>query len=229
MSETIVYPLSAIPILYVKDTNLRLNEETFNKLGQLSKYLFPSSDENLVNFSDNNRVLNLDCLKEARNICEYYLDKYIKDICAYKEKFIITNSWLTINKKDSLGHWPHNHPNSIFSGCLYLETGDESSSIIFHPKSILSKEFRFTYNIINNTIYNTEEFTVPVYTGSIVIFPSYLAHSVPPHTSDNTRICLCFNSFVKDKFGDRAYCSDIDLTNISTDLPKFDSNNLKYS
>jgi hypothetical protein len=216
MTEGIIYPLSVIPVYHVIDTNFRLSADSLNELENLPAYEFPNSTNfNMVSLTENVNILHLDSLKDARKICKYYLDKYVKEVCGYNEEFIITNSWLTRNKKDSEGHWPHKHPNSIFSGCLYLNTGDEESSIIFHYTSRLSEDFKFTYTLCNENIYNSSELYVPVKTGSIVIFPSSVEHSVPSHTSDNTRITLCFNTFVKGKFGTSGYSSDIDLSNIS--------------
>jgi hypothetical protein len=227
--DTFIYPLSAIPLYHVRDTGFRVSADSLNELENLPTHPIASSTEfNAVLLTENINVLCLDSLKEARKICKYYLDKYVKEICGYNEEFIITNSWLTRNKKGSKGHWPHRHPNSIFSGCLYLNAGAEESSISFHYRSRISEDFKFTYTKCNDTIYNSTELSVPVKTGSILIFPSTLKHSVPSHTADSTRITLCFNTFVKDKFGSIAYSSDIDLSNISFGN-ELDDVNFKYN
>ena len=210
MTTGIVYPLSAMPVYHIKDTGFRLSAKVLEELDN-----FDTQEERDVFLTKGVDVLELDSLKEAGYICKKYLDLYLKEICGYTETFIITNSWLTIHKKGSLGHQRHSHPNSIFSGCLYLDTGAEESSIVFHPKIRLSEEFNFSYRLYTKTLYNNDKFILPVQTGSIIIFPSNLNHSVLNHTSDKTRITLCFNTFVKDKFGMNEYASDIDLSNIS--------------
>jgi uncharacterized protein (TIGR02466 family) len=234
IEESTVYPLSAIPVYHVKDTELRVSKETLKELENLSyqecnKLLGSNllADLDVASVTKNTNVLRLNSLKEAEKICKLYLHKYVTEICGYAETFIITNSWLTLNKKGSVGHQSHAHPNSIFSGCLYLDAGAEGSSINFHPKVRLSEEFNFTYTNSANTIYNCTQISISVQTGSMVIFPSSLIHSVSDMTSDTTRIALCFNTFVKAKFGNKEYSSDVDLSNISFDNES-DDVNFKY-
>jgi uncharacterized protein (TIGR02466 family) len=230
MIESTVYPLSAIPVYHVKDTGLRLTTKTLEELENLPYYLSNelSGVYDMASVTKNTNILSLNSLKEAEKICKHYLYKYITEICGYAETFIITNSWLTRNKKGSGGHQTHLHPNSIFSGCLYLDAGAEESSINFYPKVRLSEDFNFTYTPSINTIYNSREIKISVQTGSMVIFPSSLQHSAPAKTSDKTRIALCFNTFVKDKFGNKGYSSDVDLSNISFGN-ELDDVNFKYN
>jgi len=229
MIEDTVYPLGAIPVYHVKDTGFRLPTETLKELENLPYHAVTPISEvcDMASVTKNTNILSLNSLKEAEKICKDYLYKYITEICGYAETFIITNSWLTRNKKESVGHPTHAHPNSIFSGCLYLNAGDEESSINFYPKVRLSEGFNFTYTPSIGTIYNSGEIKLSVQTGSMVLFPSSLPHSVPAKTSDTTRIALCFNTFVKAKFGDKEYSSDVDLSNISFGNES-DNVNFKY-
>jgi uncharacterized protein (TIGR02466 family) len=220
-----IYPLSAIPLYHVKDTGFRLNAKTLKELENI-ECLEPADSLIRAQLTKNTNILMLPSLQEANNVCKKYLDIYLKKICGYSETFIITNSWLTIHKKGSVGHEKHTHQNSIFSGCLYLDTGVEESSIDFYYKVRLSEDFNFEYVISENNIYNSGATNVKVKTGDIIIFPSSLLHSVPPITSDKTRIALCFNTFVKDKFGNKMnYSCDLDLSNVSCGN---ESNNIDF-
>lgn len=210
MTDYIIHPISAIPVYHIEDTGFRLTKDVLTILENLPS---DQTQSDLVSLSNDTNVLRLNYLKEVDKLCKYHLNSYIKDICGYSEEFIITNSWVTIHKKSSAGHYPHTHPNSIFSGCVYLDTGSEESSINFHTKSRLSVDFKFDYKVIKDTLYNCKVVSISVQTGSLLIFPSNLEHSVSPHTSDGTRIALCFNTFVRSKFENNLYAADLDLSN----------------
>ena len=203
-----IFPLFSTPVYYVEDTGFRLDEETLKVLEDL-----PLPDKGGPGLTEDLYILKRPELKEALATVREHLDIYVSQICSFKEEFILTNSWLTRNKTGQ-DHYRHFHPNSIFNGVFYLRADPSSAPIHFHGKTALSKDFNFTYNIENYNIYNSENWRVPVKTGSLLIFPSTLEHSAGPNLSEDTRICLGFNSFVRASFGNHDYASDIDLSNL---------------
>ena len=110
-----------------------------------------------------------------------------------KAELYITQSWLNFNKKNT-HHHPHYHPNSILSGVVYLSENSEHTKLqrfISNRKNVIvlpKKELG---------IINSESFLIETSYGSCVIFPSTLMHSVLPNTTDEVRITLSFNVFVK--------------------------------
>jgi ectoine hydroxylase-related dioxygenase (phytanoyl-CoA dioxygenase family) len=54
---------------------------------------------------------------------------------------------------------------------------------------------------LEQNYFNCNEFTVPVGTGDIVLFPSNLIHSVPQTDHEHTRVSLAFNSFWEGELG----------------------------
>jgi hypothetical protein len=84
------------------------------------------------------------------------------------------------------------------SGVFYFNADPEKDKIqfsndIYRTISIPAKEW---------TIRNSKTWWVPVATGDLIIFPSYLEHMVEQTVSDETRISLAFNTFAKGYFGD---------------------------
>lgn len=207
--NTIVYPLFSTPVYYVEDTGFRLDQETLKLLEDL-----PMPQKGGPGLTEDLYILKRPELKEAYEVIKHHLDIYVSNICSFKEEFILTNSWLTRNKTGQ-DHYRHFHPNSIFNGVFYLRADPNTAPIRFHGKTALSKDFNFTYNIENYNIYNSENWQVPVQTGSLLIFPSTLEHSAGVNQSPETRICLGFNSFVRAQFGNHDYASDIDLSNLN--------------
>ena len=101
--------------------------------------------------------------------------------------FNINNAWLNINRKNNFNS-PHLHPNSAFSGVVYLKTNAASGKIIFFNPT-MSEAFP-----INNQIehfWGSYFFEPKV--GDVLVFPSYLRHYVEPNFSDEDRISIAFN------------------------------------
>ncbi len=204
----IVYPLFSTPVYHVEDTGLRIEENILKDLENL-----PLPDRNGPGLTEDLYILKKPELRSAYDVVKQHLDFYVKNICGFNEEFILINTWLTRNKTGQ-NHYRHFHPNSIFNGVLYLRADPNTAPIHFHGKTALSKGFDFTYTIDNFNIYNSENWQVPVQTGSLLIFPSTLEHSAGVNESPETRICLGFNAFVRAKFGSHDYASDIDLSNL---------------
>ena len=61
---------------------------------------------------------------------------------------------------------------------------------------------------------NSETFYLPLVSGELILFPSHLRHSVPRNTSDEVRISLSFNTFVKDSLGSQDSLTELNLRRI---------------
>lgn len=112
-------------------------------------------------------------------------------------KLVVTQSWLNFTDKTQYHH-KHHHHNSIISGCLYINARKESDSIMFTKRATGEP---WQIQALEQNYFNCNEFTVPVETGDIVLFPSNLTHSVPQTNHDYTRISLAFNSFWDGELG----------------------------
>lgn len=88
-------------------------------------------------------------------------------------------------------HTSHNHANNFLIGVYYVQVAPGGNIIDFHePRSqvaIIKPKVK-RYNIFNSIITN-----VTVQEGQLIIFPSWLVHSVPPNQSDVLRISISFN------------------------------------
>ena len=85
-------------------------------------------------------------------------------------KYILYNCWSNIYKKGQ--HTvPHIHKPFYISFIYYLKSDKDSSPLIF----------------------NSSNFIIQPQDDMLVIFPSYIEHSVPKHNSDEDRICVAGN------------------------------------
>ena len=182
-----------------------------------------------VNFSDeDNKFINL-CLNDqyentgnTTSYDTYVLEKlpilkekltnkinfhFYETLKHVKESEIyITQSWLNLTKKDQFHH-THKHPNSILAGVFYLQTVEDDC--ISFDNSLRVDQVRPSIESFNS--YNSSLYNLPVRKNMLVIFPSSLMHNVPTVKTDQVRISLAFNTFVKGVLGKDDQLSRVNL------------------
>jgi uncharacterized protein (TIGR02466 family) len=107
-----------------------------------------------------------------------------------QESFQITGCWATVLAKGAL-HSVHSHPNNFLSGVYYVRSRPGADTINFHDPR------RQTYIIrppvVELTAENTDQIVVTITNGTLLMFPSYLEHSVNINMSAEERISVSFN------------------------------------
>ena len=102
----------------------------------------------------------------------------------------ITGCWATV-LANGAAHRAHSHPNNFLSGVYYVRTHPGADSINFHDPRPQAAVIRPP--VVELTAENTDQVVVKVTNGTLLIFPSYLEHSVAPTESDEERISISFN------------------------------------
>ena len=107
-----------------------------------------------------------------------------------KQEVKITGMWAVINKKNS-SNTMHIHSNNYISAAYYVKAPKNCGDIVFYdprfaatyryPK--ISKTNKLNSNIVS---FQPKE-------GMLVLFPSYLQHSVNVNKTDEERIVISFN------------------------------------
>jgi len=102
----------------------------------------------------------------------------------------IQSVWTIINGKGAFNE-RHAHGNSDLSAAYYVKAPVNCGQIVFYdprPAPVYKHPKAKGSNILNATINSlTPE------DGLLVLFPSYLEHSVKPNLSDDSRIVISFN------------------------------------
>jgi uncharacterized protein (TIGR02466 family) len=142
--------------------------------------------------------------KEITEFVNVYLKKVYKP--SYPAEAYITQSWLSFTKKGEYHH-KHEHSNSFISGTLYINADGDQDKIYFHKNSYPRLSFYST----EFDKHNAESWWFPVYTGRICAFPSNLAHDVQEVVTEETRICLAFNTFIKGIFGSKENFTELKI------------------
>jgi uncharacterized protein (TIGR02466 family) len=106
------------------------------------------------------------------------------------DAFEITGCWATVLAKGA-AHRAHSHPNNFLSGVYYVRTHPGADSINFHDPRPQAAVIRPP--VVELTAENTDQVVVKVTNGTLLIFPSYLEHSVAATASDEERISISFN------------------------------------
>jgi len=100
-----------------------------------------------------------------------------------------------VNVLDTGGHQSvHNHANSFISGIVYLTPTHPDSQTVF-MKALGGTDFKFKndHARVQSGPYNCDKWISPAPApGDMILFPSYLLHSVPPNPGER-RITLAFN------------------------------------
>jgi uncharacterized protein (TIGR02466 family) len=86
----------------------------------------------------------------------------------------------------------HNHPNNFLSGVYYVQVQEGADTINFHDPRPQAAVVRPP--VTELMAYNTDQVVVRVEEGALLIFPSWLVHSVDPNRSDRVRISASFNA-----------------------------------
>lgn len=102
----------------------------------------------------------------------------------------ITGCWATVLATGAM-HRAHSHPNNFLSGVYYLRTCPGADTINFHDPRNQAGVIRPP--VVELTAENTDQVVVRVTNGTLLMFPSYLAHSVDATTSPEERISISVN------------------------------------
>ena len=104
--------------------------------------------------------------------------------------FDLTGLWANMNPKGA-AHPIHSHPNNFLSGIYYLRTHEGADTVNFHDPRSQTGIIRPP--VTELTAENTDQVVVEVSDGTLLMFPSWLPHSVDASGSDETRISVSFN------------------------------------
>ena len=126
------------------------------------------------------------------------IEEVIKDMNWDNDKQLIkiNNMWSIINIGGST-NLRHQHGNSTISGAYYVRAPKNCGDIVFYdprPAPVYSYPNSNEPNYLNaqvNSITPTE--------GGLVLFPSYLDHSVNANLSEKERIVISFNITIQIK------------------------------
>ena len=133
--------------------------------------------------------------KDPQNFIKFILpaiEQVMDDMSWEKQKQTakINNMWAIINTGGS-ANLRHQHGNSTISGAYYVRAPENSGDIVFYdprPAPVYSHP-----NISGPNFLNAQVNGITPKEGALVLFPSFLDHSVNENKSNDERIVISFN------------------------------------
>jgi uncharacterized protein (TIGR02466 family) len=102
----------------------------------------------------------------------------------------ITGCWANLYAPGA-AHRAHSHPNNYLSAVYYVRTRPGADSINFHDPRSQAGVIRPP--VTELTAANTDQVVVRVKDGMLLVFPSYLQHSVDANAGSESRVSVSFN------------------------------------
>lgn len=194
---------SMLPLKLTKIIPWLFNQEMLSKEVDSSNYGARSKNSYILEERECSELKShiLQLVSEYGKILGYDYDSYK-----------LGQSWISY-KHPGQHHTMHTHPNSLISGVFYFgEPADKTPAIKFHkmeggvntsylsPKVVLDRR---------DIKYAQNEFSIEFTPGLLLLFPSYLHHSVPLNKTEKTRCSLAFNVVPSVGFGDEISLTEL--------------------
>ena len=187
------------------DLERELTIEELNFINGLEK------EKNAGNFISKDRYILRDrSLKSLNDFFSESISKYFSSTVNPQDENVsieITQSWINYNEPEHYHH-KHSHPNSYFSGVFYVKADSENDKIYFY-KEDFQKMLYFYPKSFN--LHNSDTWWLPASTGKLILFPSWLQHSVEAFDAKDSRISLSFNTFPRGTFGDMKNLTELSI------------------
>ena len=171
----------------------KLNDEIYKYILNLKKN-FPEGKNvsNILGWHSPDFNLDDKEVKFFINSISPKINRVINDMGwnSTENKIKLMNMWSIINSKNA-SNSRHSHPNSYISAAYYVKAPKNCGNIFFYdPRT--EKVIR-TPNIKAPTPLNVDQINITPQEGLLVMFPSYLHHSVAENQSNEERIVVSFN------------------------------------
>ena len=123
------------------------------------------------------------------------VDSVLEALALRERTWLITGCWANINPAGGF-HPPHIHPNNLVSGVYYLQTPPNADAIVFHDPRPQSQ---LLLPIATRAVPETQsEIQIEARPGRMLLFPSWLQHSVRPNFGNQERVSISFNVMLDD-------------------------------
>jgi len=172
--------------IYTIDSDCMISK---SKCEEYSKVYNNVSRSNAGGYHSTNMIGQLQLLE---NFLLIHAKTYAQQL-GLRNNLTISELWLNINSYKAYNK-SHAHPHSCLSGVYYVTTPTDCGRICFvRESSKLIDSYLLNYKE-KETVYNWNEFCIPVRSGLLLLFPSYMEHYVEPNENETEpRISFSFN------------------------------------
>ena len=171
-----------------------------------------SDYRNYGTHSEDTYVLDNPKCEEFAKYVLHHIDVYNRESLGYvNQEWMFSQSWISY-KHPGQSHVYHTHPNSIISAVFfYGNVGDDTSKIVFHQNASFQKVD--TVQLQNEEekryAWRSQGISFDFQPGTLLIFPSFLPHSVPENKTRIVRKSLSMNIVPKNGLGDKRMLTEL--------------------
>jgi uncharacterized protein (TIGR02466 family) len=160
--------------------------------------------------SSNVNLLEVKELAELKRFIEQSVNEFFDKVYqpTTKAEIYITQSWSNYTSK-GMEHHRHTHANSYLSGVFYTHCNNDKICFFDDMGIALRRSMRFEPREF--TEFNSDFWKVDINQGMLIMFPSYLAHSVDVIDDDHERISIAFNTYVRGSVGSVSGLTNLNL------------------
>jgi len=181
----------------------------------------PNSGSDEANYGErsaNSYILNEPECVEVKKFVLQQVKEFAENIMLYDyDTWELSQSWVS-RKQPGQHHQMHTHPNSLISGVFYYgEPSEQTPAIKFHKmqgginQQVLQPAVKPDKR---SSKFAWKEFSVNFSPGLLLLFPSYLFHSVPINESKTVRSSVAFNVVPKMRLGSEENLTELDFNKI---------------
>ena len=126
--------------------------------------------------------------------CMGHIQEYVNNFNFAKNYDInVTNLWFNCNRYKDYNQM-HNHAGCDISACYYLKTPKNSGHFLLeNPNAGFTSQAMYHFPISHYNEYNSGSHKLVAKENKLIVFPSYVYHSVEPNMTDEDRISIAFN------------------------------------
>ena len=193
----VIFPLFPCPV-YKEMTDIRFNPAELKLVHSLTLELQGRSEESFsppVDVSKDREIFKKKGFNRVRDFIDEKAQHFFKKHLFLKNELIITKSWVTRGKPNT-AHHSHRHPNALFSVVYYIDC--PAAHLRFsRNNNFLDDCSLFSYDIEQFNLYTARQWTIPVTTGLLLIFPASLFHQSSPNLHSTDKWVFSCNYFLK--------------------------------
>jgi len=182
---------------------------SFNKT-EISNEQEQSSIYGLI--SDDTYILDNPIYKSLADWILSSIQTYSEDILNWGEELRLSQTWLTY-KLPHQKHEIHTHPNSLISGVFYYDVFDDYPAINFYNPIISLGRSTIQPKVKSpNSKYLRESISYTPNPNTLIIFPSFIPHSVPVNNTKQIRKALGINALPVKNIGNKRSLNELDYS-----------------
>jgi len=185
-------PIYSVPLWQSEYPEFEEHKDIF--LNVIRKYKEENISIQKSNISGYHSPETLQSVPELRPLFEYICQmafKAVADLDFIDCDIALTSAWLNINDTRQCMNGEHVH-GEVFSGVFYLQAPEGSGKLVVQNPAI-NKMWKGCTLALQKNQFTGESIRIEPVDGNIIMFPSYIPHSVETNNHDEERISISFN------------------------------------